>query len=478
MRRVIGIDIHRTFAEVVFWQDGRLRWHGRVDMTRAGLRQRDGGGPCAALQLARRRRRRPESHGSACSMHPKRRVCGRFATSRTWPSELERRYGAPGPKSEVEQRIEGEDVDGVSDQSQLRLASSRPQVLSVRWRRTLKPRRITAPAASACDGSRPQMVLQRQPPHTGPRRGIVQERPLRAALAFELDQIGTAEAGERIDERGLRDVAAVHSVRGRSSRQVGQRHPPDARADGLGMGDDAERFGVAPQERDRRRVRLVGMDGRAREVTPRGEREPADMGADIEYTARRGAVLVGDDLRPRLRSPRPAREPEPFRRTNGNRSAAPGRARADQATRSSITDLQRPLCRRGAAVHTLKFCRCPTYARRRGRPPSAARAAEVRWRCRSAVRRPHRAYLQPPHAGRRDARPSAAGSRGARAAQAPARRSSGARKATASNYRRGLPAADLRRLERRAEQSAPTAKNRASGVVTVGRWCRGKLQVR
>jgi transposase len=37
MRRVIGMDIHRTFAEVVFWQDGRLRWYGRVDMTRAGL---------------------------------------------------------------------------------------------------------------------------------------------------------------------------------------------------------------------------------------------------------------------------------------------------------------------------------------------------------------------------------------------------------------------------------------------------------
>jgi transposase len=31
------MDIHRTFAEVVFWQDGRLRWYGRVDMTRAGL---------------------------------------------------------------------------------------------------------------------------------------------------------------------------------------------------------------------------------------------------------------------------------------------------------------------------------------------------------------------------------------------------------------------------------------------------------
>jgi transposase len=37
MRRVIGMDIHRTFAEVVFWEDGRLRPAGRVDMTRAGL---------------------------------------------------------------------------------------------------------------------------------------------------------------------------------------------------------------------------------------------------------------------------------------------------------------------------------------------------------------------------------------------------------------------------------------------------------
>jgi transposase len=37
MRRVIGMDLHRTFAEVVFWEDGRLRWHGRVDMTRSGL---------------------------------------------------------------------------------------------------------------------------------------------------------------------------------------------------------------------------------------------------------------------------------------------------------------------------------------------------------------------------------------------------------------------------------------------------------
>jgi transposase len=31
------MDIHRTFAEVVFWEDGKLRHHGRVDMTRSGL---------------------------------------------------------------------------------------------------------------------------------------------------------------------------------------------------------------------------------------------------------------------------------------------------------------------------------------------------------------------------------------------------------------------------------------------------------
>jgi transposase len=37
MRRVIGMDIHRTFAEVVFWEDGRLCPAGRVTMTRSGL---------------------------------------------------------------------------------------------------------------------------------------------------------------------------------------------------------------------------------------------------------------------------------------------------------------------------------------------------------------------------------------------------------------------------------------------------------
>ena len=42
MRRVIGMDIHRTFAEVVFWEDGRLRpaRPGRHDPDGAGgLRQ-------------------------------------------------------------------------------------------------------------------------------------------------------------------------------------------------------------------------------------------------------------------------------------------------------------------------------------------------------------------------------------------------------------------------------------------------------
>lgn len=37
MRRVIGIDIHRTFGELVFWEDVRLHHDGRVDMTRTAL---------------------------------------------------------------------------------------------------------------------------------------------------------------------------------------------------------------------------------------------------------------------------------------------------------------------------------------------------------------------------------------------------------------------------------------------------------
>ncbi|MET3415069.1 hypothetical protein ABIC30_006271 [Methylobacterium sp. 1030] len=37
MRRVIGMDLHRTFAEVVVWEDGRLRHARRADMTRSGL---------------------------------------------------------------------------------------------------------------------------------------------------------------------------------------------------------------------------------------------------------------------------------------------------------------------------------------------------------------------------------------------------------------------------------------------------------
>jgi transposase len=37
MRRVIGIDIHRTFGEVAIWENGALRNGGRVDMTRTAL---------------------------------------------------------------------------------------------------------------------------------------------------------------------------------------------------------------------------------------------------------------------------------------------------------------------------------------------------------------------------------------------------------------------------------------------------------
>lgn len=37
MRRVIGMDIHRTFGEVVIWETGKLRHAGRVDMTRTAL---------------------------------------------------------------------------------------------------------------------------------------------------------------------------------------------------------------------------------------------------------------------------------------------------------------------------------------------------------------------------------------------------------------------------------------------------------
>lgn len=37
LRQLLTLDLHRTFAEVVAWEDGRLRHAGRVDMTRGGL---------------------------------------------------------------------------------------------------------------------------------------------------------------------------------------------------------------------------------------------------------------------------------------------------------------------------------------------------------------------------------------------------------------------------------------------------------
>ena len=32
MRRVIGMDLHRTFGEVVIWENGRLKREGRVEI--------------------------------------------------------------------------------------------------------------------------------------------------------------------------------------------------------------------------------------------------------------------------------------------------------------------------------------------------------------------------------------------------------------------------------------------------------------
>lgn len=34
---MIGIYVHRTFGELVFWENGRLRYAGRIDMTRTAL---------------------------------------------------------------------------------------------------------------------------------------------------------------------------------------------------------------------------------------------------------------------------------------------------------------------------------------------------------------------------------------------------------------------------------------------------------
>ena len=60
MQRVIGMDIHRTFAEVVFWEAGRLRPAGRVDMTRAGL---EGFGRTLSKERRGRHRGDRQRHG-------------------------------------------------------------------------------------------------------------------------------------------------------------------------------------------------------------------------------------------------------------------------------------------------------------------------------------------------------------------------------------------------------------------------------
>ena len=40
--RIIGLDIHRAFAEAVAWDDGKLKRLGRVDMRRHLLEAFDG----------------------------------------------------------------------------------------------------------------------------------------------------------------------------------------------------------------------------------------------------------------------------------------------------------------------------------------------------------------------------------------------------------------------------------------------------
>ena len=37
IRRLLGLDIHRTFGEVVIWENGLTRHEGRVEMTRTAL---------------------------------------------------------------------------------------------------------------------------------------------------------------------------------------------------------------------------------------------------------------------------------------------------------------------------------------------------------------------------------------------------------------------------------------------------------
>jgi hypothetical protein len=64
MRRVIGIDIHRTFGEVVFWEDGRLRRAGRIDMTRTAL---EGFGKSLLAQRRGGNRGDRQQHGGLAS---------------------------------------------------------------------------------------------------------------------------------------------------------------------------------------------------------------------------------------------------------------------------------------------------------------------------------------------------------------------------------------------------------------------------
>jgi hypothetical protein len=51
MRRCIGLDVHREFAQVAIWEDGVVRQAGRIQLTPQGLRE-FAASLCASDQVA------------------------------------------------------------------------------------------------------------------------------------------------------------------------------------------------------------------------------------------------------------------------------------------------------------------------------------------------------------------------------------------------------------------------------------------
>src|SRR5918996_1281633 len=166
--------------------------------------------------------------GTAASQRRPRRRPGPITASRSL-SEIERRYGAPGRRARSRRgsrrsRRRRERPPSTPSGEQQTGGAERLLAHDLEAEPRHRARRVGVRRA----GPHPEVVLHRQPTHTGPRRGVVQERPLRA-LTVELDQIGAAEAGERVGERDLRDVAAGRGVRVDAlAVPCGQRPPPGA----------------------------------------------------------------------------------------------------------------------------------------------------------------------------------------------------------------------------------------------------------